>query len=43
MSLEALSQLENHRAPNPTVRTLSRYAAAIVLDLHLVAKRPRAG
>ncbi len=41
MSREALSRLENHRAPNPTVRTLARYAAAVGLELHLAAKRPR--
>ena len=41
MSREALSRLENHRAPNPTVRTLARYAAAVGLELHLGAKRPR--
>jgi DNA-binding phage protein len=40
MSREALSRLENHRAPNPTVRTLARYAAAVGLELHLGAKRP---
>jgi hypothetical protein len=38
-----LSRLENHRAPNPTVRTLARYAAAVGLELHLAAKRPRSG
>jgi DNA-binding phage protein len=43
MSREALSRLENHRSPNPTVRTLARYAAAVGLELHLAAKRPRAG
>ena len=43
MSREALSRLENHRAPNPTVRTLARYAAAVGLELHLTAKRPRGG
>jgi DNA-binding phage protein len=41
MSREALSRLENHRAPNPTVRTLARYAAAVGLELRLAAKRPR--
>lgn len=43
MSREALSRLENHRSPNPTVRTLARYAAAVGLELHMAAKRPRAG
>lgn len=43
MSREALSRLENHEAPNPTVRTLARYAAAVGLELHLAAKRPKAG
>lgn len=41
MSREALSRLENHRSPNPTVRTLARYAAAVGLELRLAAKRPR--
>jgi len=43
MSREALSRLENHQAPNPTVRTLARYAAAVGLELRIAAKRPRAG
>src|SRR4051812_21222484 len=43
MSREALSRLENNRAPNPTVRTLARYAAAVGLELHLAAKAPRGG
>lgn len=43
LSREALSRLENHRSPNPTVHTLARYAAAVGLELHLAAKRPRAG
>jgi DNA-binding phage protein len=43
MSRESLSRLENHRTPNPTVRTLARYAAAVGLELHLAAKRPRGG
>lgn len=43
MSREALSRLENHRTPNPTVRTLARYAAAVGLELRLAAKRPSAG
>jgi len=43
MSREALSRLENHHSPNPTVRTLARYAAAVGLELHLAAKRPRGG
>src|SRR5882724_11041851 len=42
MSREALSRLENHRAPNPTVRTLARYAAAVGLELHLAAQQPKA-
>src|SRR5688572_5875471 len=41
MSREALSRLENHQAPNPTVRTLARYAAAVGLELHVAARRPR--
>jgi DNA-binding phage protein len=41
MSREAISRLENHRAPNPTVRTLARYAAAVGLELRMAAKRPR--
>lgn len=41
MSREALSRLENDRAPNPTVRTLARYAAAVGLELHMAAKRSR--
>jgi DNA-binding phage protein len=41
MSREALSRLENHLAPNPTVRTLARYAAAVGMELHLAARRPR--
>jgi DNA-binding phage protein len=40
MSREALSRLENHRSPNPTVRTLARYAAAVGLDLRLAAMQP---
>src|SRR5258707_14582863 len=43
MSREALSRLENHQSPNPTVRTLARYAAAVGLELHIAAKRPRGG
>jgi len=41
MSRETLSRLENNAAPNPTVRTLARYAAAVGLELQLEAKRPR--
>jgi len=41
MSRESLSRLENHRSPNPTVRTLARYAAAVGLELQMAAKRPR--
>lgn len=41
MTREALSRLENHQSPNPTIRTLARYAAAIGLELHLEARRPR--
>lgn len=40
MSCEALSRLEHHRAPNPQIRTLARYAAAVGLELRLGAKRP---
>ncbi len=40
MTREALSRLENNRSPNPTVRTLARYAAAVGLELHLAAKTP---
>ncbi len=32
---EAISKLENDQAPNPTVRTLVRYAGAIGLKLEL--------
>jgi DNA-binding phage protein len=42
MSREALSRLENHQSPNPTVRTLARYAADVGLELHLATRRPRA-
>ena len=41
MSREALSRLENHQSPNPTVRTLARYAAAVGLELHIATRRPR--
>jgi DNA-binding phage protein len=41
MTREALSRLENNLAPNPTVRTLARYAAAVGLELHLAAKPRR--
>ncbi len=41
MSREVLCRLENNRSPNPTVRTLARYAAAVGLELHLGAVRPR--
>ena len=41
MSREALSRLENHQSPNPTVRTLARYAAAVGLELRIAARRPR--
>jgi transcriptional regulator with XRE-family HTH domain len=41
ISREALSRLENHEAPNPTVRTLARYAAAVGLELHVAARQPR--
>jgi DNA-binding phage protein len=34
---EAISKLENSEAPNPTVKTLVRYAAAIGLDLQMSA------
>jgi DNA-binding phage protein len=40
MSREALSRLENNAAPNPTLRTLARYAAAVGLELRL-ATGPR--
>ena len=40
---EAISKLENSDAPNPTVKTLVRYAAAIGLELHLTAEAPTAG
>lgn len=35
---EAISKLENSDAPNPTVRTLVRYAAAVGMELRLSAK-----
>ena len=41
MSREALSRLENHESPNPTVRPLACYAAAVGLELHIAAKWPR--
>ncbi len=37
MSREAISRLENEEAPNPTVRTLTRYASALGLQLTLSA------
>jgi DNA-binding phage protein len=37
MTRESLSRLENNAAPNPTVSTLARYAAALGLELHLDA------
>lgn len=37
MSREAISRLENEAAPNPTVRTLTRYASALGLHLTLSA------
>jgi DNA-binding phage protein len=40
---EAISKLENSDAPNPTVKTLVRYAAAIGLELHLSADAPQVG
>src|SRR5688572_27880758 len=40
MSREALSRLENHRSPNPTVRTLARYAAAVGLELQPGCQTP---
>lgn len=43
MTREALSRLENNETPNPTIRTLARYAAAVGLELHLAARRPRGG
>jgi DNA-binding phage protein len=38
---EAISKLENSEAPNPTIRTLVRYAAAVGLELRLSAEAPR--
>ena len=38
MSRKALSRLENDESPNPTVRPLARYAAAVGLELHIAAK-----
>lgn len=35
---EAISKLENSEAPNPTVRTLVRYAAAVGMELRLIAE-----
>jgi DNA-binding phage protein len=37
---EAISKLENSPAPNPTVRTLVRYAAAVGLELRVTAEPP---
>ena len=42
MSREALSKLENNQTPNPTVLTLSRYAAAVGLELLFSTKKARA-
>jgi len=35
ISREMISRLENDKAPNPTVRTLIRYAAAVDVELTL--------
>lgn len=37
---EAISKLENSETPNPTVRTLVRYAAAVGLELRLSTVTP---
>jgi DNA-binding Xre family transcriptional regulator len=42
MSRAAISRLENDKAPNPTVRTLSRYAEALGLEFRC-GIRPRKG
>ncbi len=38
---EAISKLENSESPNPTVKTLVRYAAAVGLELRLTAEAPK--
>lgn len=35
MTRSSISNLENHRARNPTVRTLARYAAALGMQLDI--------
>jgi len=42
MSRAAISRLENDQAPNPTVRTVSRYAEALGLEFRFDF-RPRKG
>ena len=41
MSREAISRLENDDSPNPTLRTLQRYATALGLDLRLSVRKPK--
>ena len=41
MSRESISRLENDPAPNPTVLTFARYAAALGLELQFSAPRAR--
>ncbi len=43
ISREMISRLENDKAPNPTVRTLVRYAAAVDVELTLSTQSPQAG
>jgi DNA-binding XRE family transcriptional regulator len=39
MSRESISRLENDPAPNPTMLTFSRYAAALGMELQFSAKK----
>ena len=41
MSREAISRMENDKAPNPTLKTLQRYALALGLELRLSVSKPR--
>ena len=41
MSREAISRMENDKAPNPTLKTLQRYALALGLELRLSVTKPR--
>jgi len=39
MSRESISRLENDPAPNPTMLTFARYAAALGLELRFSVKK----